>query len=98
VSEPPEIQGDEHEEIQGDEHEDEAIRKLVKRALAIDPNAPVPSLLPGVQRRIRRRSRGRFFADRWSTTQTRASYLLVGLLTLLVAAIAYFALGSLGLW
>jgi hypothetical protein len=76
------------------EEEGEAMRALVKRALSEDAIASdAPDLLRGVQRRIRRRSRGKFFADGWSTAQTRVGYVLVALLTLLLVALAYFALG-----
>jgi hypothetical protein len=69
-----------------------AMRALLKRSLARDvENAP--HLLAGVQHRIRVRSRGKFFADGWSTTQARASYALVGILTLLLVALAYLMLG-----
>lgn len=77
-----------------DEPEDLQVRALVKRALAADSSArPPPNLLAGVQRRIRHRSRGRFFADGWSTAQARTSYALVGILTLLLVSLAYFVLG-----
>ena len=48
--------------------DDEPCAALVKRALE-PPRAPrdAPDLLGGVQRRIRKRSRGKFFADGWST-------------------------------
>jgi hypothetical protein len=75
-----------------EEREDDAVRALVKRALTGPHATSPPHLLPGVQRRIRKRSRGKFFGDRWSTGQARASYGLVGLITLLVAAVAYLAL------
>jgi hypothetical protein len=76
-----------------DSDEDLAVRSLVKRALAVDPSdGPLPNLLPGVQRRIRHRSRGRFFADGWSTTHARASYALVGIITILLVFLAYFAM------
>ncbi len=76
-----------------DSGDDLAMRALVKRALAFHPSdGPPPNLLPGVQRRIRRRSRGRFFADGWSTTHARVSYALVGILTILLVFLAYFAL------
>jgi hypothetical protein len=69
-----------------------AMRALLKRSLARDvENAP--DLLAGVQRRIRTRSRGKFFADGWSTTQARASYALIGMLTLLLVVLAYLVLG-----
>jgi len=73
--------------------ENAAVRQLLKRSLSADilPH-PAPNLLAGVQRRIRRRSRGKFFRDGWSTMQTRLSYLLIGLITLLVVALAFYAL------
>ena len=69
------------------------MRELVKRAFSSDTLAKdTPDILRGVQRRIRTRSRGKFFADGWSTTQARQAYLLVAVVTLLLAAIAYYAL------
>ena len=71
----------------------EALRALVRRALADDVIAPeTPDILRGVQRRIRKRSRGKFFADGWSTTQSRMAYVLVALITLLLVGVAYFAI------
>jgi hypothetical protein len=74
--------------------DDEEVRALVRRALSPEAlTKDVPDLLGGVQRRIRRRSRGKFFADGWSTGQARMGYVLVALLTLLLVVIAYYALG-----
>lgn len=76
-----------------DDRESEAVRELVKRALATDTIAKdAPDILRGVQRRIRLRSRGKFFADGWSTSHGRHAYILVALVTLLLAAVAYYAL------
>jgi hypothetical protein len=76
-----------------DDQDSEAVRELVKRALAADTLAKdPPDILRGVQRRLRTRSRGKFFADGWSTSQTRQGYLLVALVTLILAAVAYCAL------
>ena len=81
-------------ETKEEERDDEAVRSLLKRALANDVVAKdSPDLLRGVQRRIRRRSRGKFFADGWSTGQARIGYVLVALVTLVLVALAYFALG-----
>lgn len=79
----------------GERDDDTAqLRALLKRSLSEDVIArDSPDLLGGVQRRIRRRSRGKFFADGWSTTQARASYVLLALVTLLLVALAYYALG-----
>jgi hypothetical protein len=84
----------EPQETHDDEREDEAMRGLLKRALATEVVAKdAPDLLHGVQRRIRRRSRGKFFADGWSTGQAKIGYVLVALVTLVLVAVAYFALG-----
>jgi len=77
-----------------DEKGSQAVRDLLKRSLSTESiAAEAPNLLRGVQRRLRRRSRGKFFADGWSTAQSRASYVLVAAVTLLLVALAYFALG-----
>lgn len=75
-----------------EESDDELVRSLLKRTLATDVK-DAPDLLQGVQRRIRRRSRGKFFADGWSTGQARVGYVLIALVTLVLVAVAYFALG-----
>ena len=90
MTEPEEPKDDEGH----DEADDELVRSLLKRTLATDVVAKdTPDLLQGVQRRIRRRSRGKFFADGWSTGQAKVGYVLVALITLVLVAIAYFALG-----
>ena len=96
MSHPPERDSpDVDPEPYGDreDHEDDAVRRLMKRALATDAVArETPDILRGVQRRLRQRSRGKFFADGWSTLQARQAYILVALATLLLVALAYFAL------
>jgi hypothetical protein len=71
----------------------------LKRSIeAATPAAPSdPNLLRGVQRKIRQRSRGKFFADGWSTSQSRVSYALVAAIMLVIIAVAYFALGPVGI-
>lgn len=73
-----------------------AMRALLKRSLSGDAEN-APDLLAGIQRRIRARSRGKFFADGWSTTQARVNYALIGIVTVLLSAIAYYVLGPMGL-
>jgi hypothetical protein len=85
----------------GEELESEdarAIAALVKRSLASEA-APrqADSVLVGVQRKIRQRSRGKFYGDGWSTTNARMSYVLVAICMLVVVAVAYFALGPVGI-
>jgi hypothetical protein len=79
-----------------DDPESEAqIRALLKRSLA--PEAPARPVLGEVQRKIRQRSKGKFYRDGWSTTQSRVSYALVAGIMLLIVAIAYFVLGPMGI-
>ncbi len=77
-----------------EQEDDEEVRALVRRALSPDAlTKDVPDLLGGVQRRIRKRSKGKFFSDGWSTGQAKMGYVLVALVTLLLVVIAYYALG-----
>ena len=79
------------------EEDDEAIRALMKRAMDTGANiAPPPDLLRGVQKKIRTRSKGKFYGDGWSTTQTRVHYAVIAFVMLLVIAVAYVALGPMG--
>jgi hypothetical protein len=68
------------------EKDEEALAK------APAPGTPNPDLLRGVQKRLRQRSRGKFFADGWSTSDSRLSYAVIALAMLLVVGVAYFAL------
>jgi hypothetical protein len=90
MSEPPEPE-DSREEV-----DDVAVRELVRRALATDTVAKnPPDILRGVQRRLRLRSRGKLFADSWNaccTMHARHAYVVAALITLLLVALAYFAL------
>jgi hypothetical protein len=78
--------------------DEDPMRALLKRAL----DAPTstgenePDLLVAVQRKIRRRSRGKFYGDGWSTTQTKVSYALIAVVMLVLVGVAYFALGPTG--
>ncbi len=77
-----------------EEKDDEAMRSLLKRSLA--PEAPAKPVLSEVQRKIRLRSKGKFYADGWSTTGARVNYALVAVVMLVIVAIAYFVLGPMG--
>ena len=82
------------EDVKLEEQDEAQVRDLLKRALSHESmSSDAPDLLAGVQRRIRKRSRGKFFADGWSTGQARIGYVLVALVTLLLVLVAYYALG-----
>lgn len=55
---------------------------------------PVPDVLGGVQRRIRERSGGKFYADGWSTSRYAPTsvYLLTALFMLAICAATYAVL------
>jgi len=82
-------------EALGDSKDEDAMASLLRRSLA-GTAAPAGGkdldLLHGVQRRIRQRSKGKFFSDGWSTTDSRLSYAIIALAMLLVVGVAYFAL------
>jgi len=65
-----------------------------KKAEAEPPDQT--DFLRGVQKRIRARSRGKFYADGWSTSSPRVSYTLVAAVMLVIVLLAYFMLGPTG--
>ncbi len=69
---------------------------LLKRSLTMAESHAEPSILPAVQRRIRKRSRGKFFADGWSTTDARVHHALVAAVMLAIVLLAYYAMGPMG--
>ena len=75
-------------------NESDAMRALLKRSLGTESEQP---LLRGVQKKIRRRSRGKFYADGWSTTDAKVSYALVAIVMLALIAFVYFVLGPTGI-
>ena len=74
-----------------DETVQETVRSILHRAKI--RRTPDVDLLPGVQRRIRERSRGRFYADGWSRRGSATStYVVTSLLMLCILALVYFVL------
>jgi hypothetical protein len=76
--------------------DDVDIRDLLRAALEPpkreDDGLP-RDVLRGVQQRIRARSRGKFFADGWSTAASpRSTYLVTSALMLALIAIVFFVL------
>ena len=81
-----------------DSHDSDAIRALLKRSMEAGASTvSSPDLLRGVQKKLRQRSKGKFYADGWSTSQSRINYAVVALLMLVFIAVAYFALGPTGI-
>jgi hypothetical protein len=70
----------------------EAQERAMKKLLEADQPAPPRSLLADVQRKIRARSKGKFYADGWSVEAGRINYMLVAVIMLIVLAVAYVAL------
>lgn len=73
---------------------DEAdMRDLLKSALAPPRGAVAPSILPGVQKKLRRRSRGKFYGDGWSTARApRQTYLVTSIVMLALIAFVFLVL------
>ncbi len=67
------------------------MRALLKRALAqpVSDEATDELILRGVQKKIRQRSKGKFYGDGWSTSQSKVSYALVAVTMLVILALAY---------
>jgi hypothetical protein len=86
-----------------------ALSALLKRSLApveAEPTEPAKveeasakdrALLNGVQKKLRQRSKGKFYADGWSTTHSRVNYALVAGVMLVVIVAVYLAMGPMGI-
>ena len=73
---------------------DDSMRSLLRGALR--EAAPAPNVLAGVQRKIRERSKGKFYADGWSTAKAPLNtYLVTSLLMLAVLIVSYALLSPL---
>jgi len=99
---------DESKKAEEVEVEVPALSALLKRSLEpapLPPSAgPMPDdaekdrlLLVSVQRKLRQRSKGKFYADGWSTSQSRVNYTLVAAVMLVVIVAVYLALGPMGI-
>jgi hypothetical protein len=80
-----------------------ALSALLKRSLA-KPEVAEPEqekdkdaeLLASVQKKLRKRSKGKFYGDGWSTTQSRLNYALIAMVMLVTIVAVYLALGPTG--
>lgn len=69
------------------------LREIMRNAMARPPRGEPPDLLHGVQRRLRTRSRGKFYGDGWSTARApRSTYLVTSLLMLVLIAFVFLVL------
>jgi hypothetical protein len=76
---------------EGEDIDQEHVRSILRRAKI--RRHPEIDLLPGVQRRIRERSRGRFYRDGWSRRASPTStYIVTSLLMLIILSLVYFVL------
>jgi len=98
---------DENDVPEAELEEAPALKALLKRSLAAEaspePASPAADakkdeeLLLAVQRKLRQRSKGKFYADGWSTSQSRVNYALVAAVMLVVIVAVYLALGPMGI-
>ena len=78
-----------------------ALGALLKRSLA-EPDDVLPEpardevLLVSVQTTLRKRSKGKFYGDGWSTTQSGLNYALIAGVMLVTVVAVYLALGPTG--
>ena len=85
-----------------EEEENPALSALLKRSLKageeeVPAAAEEKKLLENVQRKIRLRSKGKFYNDGWSTTQSRFNYILIAGIMLATVIAVYLALGPTGI-
>ena len=88
--------GDDGHDRDGGDDEWDGLRDLVRGALT-KTEPTTPDVLEGVQRKIRQRSRGRFYADRWSTAREPpiATYLVTSLVMLAILLATWAVLSPL---
>jgi hypothetical protein len=75
-----------------------AMRSLLQRSLPEAPKVDDDEILHDVQRTIRKRSRGKFYGDGWSTSQSRTGYALVAVAIVMLIALAWFGMVPGGLF
>lgn len=83
---------DKPETSSADDVDARSIRELVQKSARLDTDAP--DLVAGFQRKLRKRSRGKFYADGWSTSKQppMMTYLITSLLMLAMIFAAYAVL------
>ncbi len=78
--------------------DDVDVRDLLRSALAAPAERkPTSKVVQGVQRRIREASKGKYFGDGWSTNPyPKATFLVTGLIMLLIVVLAWLLLAPYG--
>ena len=74
---------------------EESLRSMLRGALREE--GPAPDVLAGVQKKIRERSKGKFYADGWSTAKHPPlnTYLITSLIMLAILVVSYALLSPL---
>ena len=84
-----------------EEKDEPALSALLKKSLSapVEKEPPIDDkkLPQGVQRKLRKRSKGKFYGDGWSTSQSKLNYALVALVMLVTIVAVYLALGPTGI-
>lgn len=75
-----------------DLHDDLEARRAFLSATTGANDEPAPDLLPGVQKKLRERSRGRYYRDRFAERGKYATPLLLAIVMALVLGMAWFGL------
>lgn len=81
-------------EEEGDVPLDEVeMRDILRKALRPPPGSVAPELLEGVQKKLRTRSKGKFYGDGWSTARSpRSTYLVTSVLMLVLIGFVFLIL------
>lgn len=76
------------------EHLDEVdVRDLLRSALTPPPDRVPPDILRGVQKKLRARSKGKFYGDGWSMSRSpRSTYLVTSVLMLVLVGLVFLIL------
>ena len=82
------------ERVEEHPEEDGELRDMLRGAFRDEEAEPRTDVLKGVQERIRKRSRGKFYADEWSTARRTPiyTYLVTSCVMLVIAVITYIVL------
>lgn len=73
--------------------DDVDLKDALRGALRPPAGSVAPNLLKGVQRKLRVRSRGKFYGDGWSTAESpKTTYLITAIIMLILIAVLFFGL------